>query len=431
MPFEVSSGARSGRYLSPGPASVVAAVALAGILAGCAGRPQGVLGEYRGTIALVPTVKMLVATTRSDRGANSGELFGGERGRGLAFADIHISIPPDQARKIGEVQWPSRLPGNPATDFVTVRADRLDQKQALGRFYDRLKTTPHQHVLLFVHGYNKRFEEAVYRFAQIVHDSKTPALPVLFTWPSRGQLLAYTYDRESANYSRDALEAVLQHMARDRAVKEISILAHSMGNWVTLEALRQMAIRDKRIAPKIKNVMLAAPDVDVFRRQIAAIGDQRPPFTLFVSQDDRALAISQRVWGNEARVGAVDPTKEPYRSIFERARVTVIDLTKRSSSDRTNHAKFATSPQVVQMIGQRLASGQTLSDGKPGLGERVGLAATSAAKTVGSAAGLAVSAPLAIVDGRTRDSLGSQVRSLGSSIGDTVGSVGATVAPGQ
>ena len=78
-----------------------------------------------------------------------------------------------------------------------------------------------------------------------------------------------------------------------------------MGNWVTLEALRQMAIRDKAIAPKIRNVMLAAPDVDfdVFRRQIAEIGVQNAPFTLFVSRDDSALAISSKLWGNAARVG--------------------------------------------------------------------------------------------------------------------------------
>ncbi len=411
---------------------LLACALLAGVVSGCAGRPQGVLGVYTGAVPVEPSVKMLVATTRSDKGVRAGEVFGGERGRGLSFADIHISIPPDGSRAVGDVQWPSSLPGNPQKDFITTHAERLDQKQALAKFYARLKSTPHRHVLLFVHGYNTRFEEAVYRFAQIVHDSKTPALPLLFTWPSRGQLLAYTYDRESANYSRDALEAVLQHMAKDPAVSEISILAHSMGNWVTLEALRQMAIRDKRIAPKIKNVMLAAPDVDVdvFRRQIAAIGEQRPPFTLFVSQDDKALAISQRVWGNEARVGSVDPTVEPYRSLFARSRVSVIDLTKRQSSDSANHAKFATSPQVVRMIGARLASGQALSDSQPGLGERVGLAATGAAKTVGSAAGLAVSVPLAVVDGRTRDSLGSQVNNLGGSFKDTIGSVGGVV-PGR
>lgn len=410
-----------------GHLAVLAACVL--LLAGCGGRPQGVLAVHEGQVRADADVKILVATTRSAKGASRGELFGGERGRGLKFADIHIAIPSDKVRKIGEVQWPSRMPANPKTDFVTTRAKIMDLKPALSLFHQRLKKTKHRSVLLFVHGYNTRFEEAVYRFAQIVHDSKTPALPLLFTWPSRGQLLAYTYDRESANYSRDALEAVLQHLSKDKAVKEISILAHSMGNWVTLEALRQMAIRDKRISIKIKNVMLAAPDVDtdVFRRQIASIGDKRPPFTLFVSQDDRALALSRRVWGNTARVGAIDPSKEPYRSEFVKANISVIDLTKNKSLDSANHAKFATSPKVVQLIGRRLASGQTLTDANPGLGERVGLVASGAAKTVGTAAGLAVSVPLAVVDGRTRESLNSQARELGGNVGDTFGSVGGLV----
>jgi len=36
------------------------------------------------------------------------------------------------------------------------------------------KLSPHGKVLIFVHGFNNRFDDAVYRFAQIVHDSKTP-----------------------------------------------------------------------------------------------------------------------------------------------------------------------------------------------------------------------------------------------------------------
>ena len=406
----------------------IAAIAVVGLSA-CSGPPKGVLSSYQGKAEAVPSVKMLVATTRSSKGATKGELFGGERGRGLSFADIQISIPPDAVRKIGEVQWPSSLPGNPARDFVATSVKVLDQPAVLKLFHQRLKRTSHGKVILFVHGYNTRFEEAVYRFAQIVHDSKSPALPVLFTWPSRGQLLAYNYDRESANYSRDALESVLQAMSKDPAVREIAILAHSMGNWVTLEALRQMAIRDKRIAVKIKSIMLAAPDVDVdvFRRQVAEMGPKRPPITLFVSQDDRALAVSRRVWGNQARVGQVDPSAEPYRSMFEKERVTVINLTKKKSADSANHAKFATSPEVVRLIGQRLAQGQVLSDAKSGLGERVGLVATGAASTIGNAAGLAVSVPLAVVDGRTRESLGAQARNLSGSVGDTFGSVGGVV----
>jgi esterase/lipase superfamily enzyme len=113
----------------------------------------------------------MVATTRADDPVAPGVMFNGERARGLAFADIIVSIPPDETRKIGEVQWPSTIPGDPAHDFVTLRADRLDLDQAKAAFDQCLRTGPTRHVLLFVHGYNTRFEEAVYRFAQITHDS--------------------------------------------------------------------------------------------------------------------------------------------------------------------------------------------------------------------------------------------------------------------
>ena len=44
-------------------------------------------------------------------------------------------------------------------------------------------------------------QTTVCRFAQIVHDSKVPTIPVLLTWPSHGKLRlrAYTCDRESVN----------------------------------------------------------------------------------------------------------------------------------------------------------------------------------------------------------------------------------------
>ena len=175
-------------------------------LGGCAGRPSGNLIPVSTSAPGAKSVDMLVATTRAEDLAPPGIMFSGERGRGLAFADIVVSIPPDAVRKVGEVQWPSSAPGDPAHDFVTLRADRLELRQAKAAFDQRVRATPKRHVLVFVHGYNTRFEEAVYRLAQIAHDSDAPVVPVLFTWPSRGKLLDYVYDRESATYSRDALE---------------------------------------------------------------------------------------------------------------------------------------------------------------------------------------------------------------------------------
>ncbi|CAN2534165.1 hypothetical+protein [Methylocapsa aurea] len=398
----------------------ILALCLALAASGCGGRPHGVLTPQP-RMAGTPSVELLVATTRSPEGAQPGDLFTGERGKGLAFADIAISIPPDGARQIGEVQWPNALPGDPAHEFVTLRADPLDQQEAVRRFDARIAKTPKRQALVFVHGFNTLFAEAVFRLAQIVHDSGTNALPVLFTWPSRGKLLDYGYDHESASYSRDALEHLLRTLAKDPAVGEISILAHSMGNWVTLEALRQMAIRDHGLAPKIKNVMLAAPDVDydVFSRQIAEIDEHRAIFTLFVSREDEALAASRRVWGDKVRLGGIDPQREPFKDTLAERRFKVVDLTDVKSSDPLGHGTFAQSPEIVRSIGARLAEGQTLADNQNGVGERLGQVATGAASAVGTAASVAVSTPFAVVDPRTRENLGDQLQRLGEQMGDT------------
>ena len=387
-------------------------------LAACAGPPDGVLLPVAGTTADTSQVDMVVATTRMPSD-NPGNMYTGERGRPtLSFARITVSIPPETARKVGDVQWPKRVPGNPETDFVTTRAEMINRDQALTWFSHRLKETPKRRVMVFIHGFNNRFDDAVFRFAQIVHDSGAPVVPILFTWPSRGSLLAYGYDRESTNYSRDALERLLSYLAADPEVGEITVLAHSMGNWLTVEALRQMAIRNKRIAPKIQNVILAAPDVDVdvFRTQVYDMGSPRPNITVFVSRDDRALSLSRRVWGSTDRLGAIDPDKEPYKTEFERDNITVVDLTKLRTGDPLNHGKFAESPEVVRLIGQRLAEGQSINDSRVGLGDHIIEASAGAAAAVGTAAGVIVAAPVAVIDAKTRENYDEHLKNLGHNI---------------
>lgn len=43
--------------------------------------------------------------------------------------------------------------------------------------------------------------------------------------------------------------------------------------------------------------------------------------------------------------------------------MNVFDLTDIKASDATNHSKFLQSPELVQLVGDRWASGQTLTDG--------------------------------------------------------------------
>ncbi len=410
----------------PGRISRVASILfLASFLAACASRPVGVLVPS-GTAGGASEVDLLVATTRAPS-TEPGVLFSGERSDELSLTEIVVSIPPGKNREVGQVQWPKKLPANPEREFSTVSVTPLKGKDD-AQSWLKGNLPKSRRVLIFVHGFNNRYEDAVYRYAQIVHDSGTDVAPVIFTWPSRASVFDYNYDKESTNYSRDALEDLLRRASRDPKVGEITVMAHSMGSWVTVEALRQMAIRDGRIAPKITDVILASPDldVDVFGKQIQAMGKARPKFTLFVSRDDRALNLSRRISGNIDRLGQIDPTVEPYRTQLEQAGITVLDLTALKGGDKLNHGKFAESPEVVQLLGNRLIAGQTVTDSDVGLGERVGAVALGTAQTVGSAASIAVSTPIMIFDPRTRANYGNQVRRLGQSVENTVGS---TVAP--
>ncbi len=397
-------------------------VALSLSLAGC-GHAVGVLVPVAVTTPGTSSVDMLAVTTRQPS-KNPGILYTGRRDKNYSLDEITVSIPPDSARKAGEVQWPSHLPPNPAKDFTTVAVKSLPPDRASGNAWLRHNLPKSHNVLVFVHGFNNSYEDAVYRFAQIVHDSGADAAPVLFTWPSGGKLFDYNYDRESTIYSRDGLETVLRMLARDPKVGEVSVLAHSMGTWLTMEALRQMAIRDGRVALKIKNVILASPDidVDVFGRQFHDLGKNRPEFTVFVSRDDRALAISRLVAGNVNRLGQINPEAEPYRTAAEKAGITFIDLTKlRTPGGGLNHDKFATSPQIVRAIGTRLVNGEELSQSRIGLGDSITILAAGTAKAVGTGAGLLVSTPLSVVDPTTRRNLASQAEDFGGQIDAATG----------
>jgi esterase/lipase superfamily enzyme len=187
-----------------------------------------------------------------------------------------------------------------------------------------------------------------------------------------------------------------------------------MGNWLTLESLRQMAIRNGRLPTKFKNVILAAPDVDVdvFSQQIVDMGKQHPQFTLFVSRDDRALAVSRRVWGDVSRLGAIDPEQSPYKEELAINKISVIDLTKVKQGDRLHHTKFAESPEIVRLIGSRISDGQTLADDKMGLGDHILDATIGTAAAAGHAAGLILTAPVAVVDQNTRDNYADRANAL-------------------
>lgn len=293
-------------------------------------------------------VSVLVASTRPESGAKGGRAM---------FSQMQVTIPP--GHQPGVIERPTITPESPGRHFTLRRGKPLEQqdigaavtreiagRQGLGR-----------DVLVFVHGFNTSRDEAAYRIAQIVEDTGFNGLPVLFTWPSRESMWGYGADKEGATASRDALEGLLVELGANPDVNRVHVLAHSMGTWLAMESLRQAAIGGRGdLGGKIGSVMLAAPDLDldVFRSQIARLG-RADHISLFVASDDRALAMSSRIAGARARVGALDLANKEHRETVASLGVRVYDMTgSRDGTDYFRHGTFAEAPQIVRVIGSRL-----------------------------------------------------------------------------
>lgn len=324
-------------------------------LSACASRPES--GVLVSTAVVAPEARqhdILIATTRS-RDERPGTLFNGERTSSLDFASVRISVPPNHVS--GAIEWPARQPADPRSEFAVRDSSYInDDKAFLAAINRELKSRPvgQRKIMVFVHGYNTLFAEGLYRFAQIVDDSGSTAVPVHFSWASRGQTTDYVYDLNSATVARDALERTLRLLAASDA-EQINILAHSMGNWVTVEALRQIMISGKvPPASKVGTIVLAAPDIDidVFKSQMRRIGKPRKPFVIILSKDDRALGLSKFIAGDKDRLGAYADHDE-----LTALGAIVIDLSDVETDDMSNHGKFAEIAEIAPQLKQVLAKG--------------------------------------------------------------------------
>lgn len=320
----------------------------------CGGRPEaGALALNTAPAPGASSHDILIVTTRA-RADAPGTYFSGERSSTLNYAEASISVPPSHSP--GKIEWPDTPPGNAKTDFVTHSAGYIPDNSAfIADVNRRLAKLPKgkRKIFLFIHGYNTRFPEGLYRFAQIVNDGKIDAVPILFTWASRGKIQDYLYDLNSAAIARGALEQTIKDLSRTRA-EGISIMAHSMGNWLLMETASRADPRElAAIAPKLDDVILAAPDIDIdlFKAQLKQIGKHRKPFVVILSHDDRALSLSKRLAGGVERVGAYSDDTE-----LAALGAVVVDVTELSSIDGTNHSKFAQlaglSPEFRKVLGQ-------------------------------------------------------------------------------
>lgn len=261
---------------------------------GCASDALSTAGAIYDVADLTTNPTLLVATTRKPvNGARAKPWYGPERAASLSLARAKLTPPGDgrfSLNAIGLDDW---------------RLDAVEPVSQIGDLY----AEPGIHdVLIYVHGFNQTFESAALDAARLSGGIRFRGETMVFSWPSKANLFDYGYDRESAMWSRDALDQVLTGLMASPNIGRIHVVAHSVGTMLAMEALRQVYARQPAAGERIGAMVFASPDIDldVFRSSVEHIGPLAGKITVVTATNDRALAVSGFLAGGITRVGAVE-----------------------------------------------------------------------------------------------------------------------------
>jgi esterase/lipase superfamily enzyme len=206
--------------------------------------------------------------------------------------------------RIGELEGPSifrlEFRDDPERHIVVLQVRTGNAGEFNRVLADRLASSLRHEALLFVHGFNVTFEDALRRAAQISYDLAFDGPTVVFSWPSQGRLLPLDYrrDERNAELSADNLRQVIVDLFARHPNTTVHAIAHSMGNRVLSSALQQIAA-DATVTARLQEVAMVAPDIDaeLFRKAAGRIAGAAKRVTLYASSADAALKASQNFAG--------------------------------------------------------------------------------------------------------------------------------------
>ncbi len=214
-------------------------------------------------------------------------------------------------------------------------------------------------ALVFVHGFNVKFDAALQRAGQLARDLNYDGPLFVFSWPSKGNLWSYGTDRDTADKAATSLETFLADVEGATGAARIHLIAHSMGNRVMLPALVAVAAKkpESPIRGKIGEVILAAPavpqkDFPTWLNQLGSNGVGH--YTLYASAVDKAMIAGYAVERATVLAGHVT-SGEPllHRNVHS------IDVSEAALGLlNMNHDVFASNPIMTEDMRQLLQTGE-------------------------------------------------------------------------
>lgn len=228
----------------------------------------------------------------------------------------------------------------------------------------QLERTGSRQATIFVHGYNTDFIDNTMLAAEIYHYLGRRGAMISFEWPSEAKLLGYMADKGNATYSTRHFRALISNLAKECDIDSITIIAHSAGSPIVVNALREIRLLEFELTPEqiqekyaVHNVVLAAPDMDMMAF-INAVYDRfyevSGKVAVYASTRDRALEMSQWIYGN-ARLGRAVGNLEPWESetLMRVPEIEMVDASEAESRHKNflGHGYFHRDPWVSSDIG--------------------------------------------------------------------------------
>jgi esterase/lipase superfamily enzyme len=231
-----------------------------------------------------------------------GVYFSGSRNdaspsNAMHFGSALVTLPP--THMVGRVERPNAFlleyDESPDKHVMVRRMKPLAEVEFYQGLKNKVSQATKSSVLVFIHGYNVAFDDALLRAAQLASDLEYDGVPLLYSWPSNGRLTKYRSDEENAQWSVPHLEKLLIDIKETSGAQSVHVIVHSMGNRVLMGAVERLTLRYPSKQPMLDQVVMAAPDVDVGQfesRYLAAVDEASKQTTLYTSAGDKALLAS-------------------------------------------------------------------------------------------------------------------------------------------
>ncbi len=301
----------------------------------------------------------------------SADRDSGARDYPLHLGTARVSLP--ASHRPGNYEQPQLL----RFEFVE-SADKhivlhsLQEQPSSQAWFDELssvaRTASRDDAVVFIHGYNVRFVDALKRTAQLACDLELKGPAICYSWPSRGDLAGYTADEASVSWSAPHFQQLLLDLRARTGCRRVQVIAHSMGNRALLQAIERIDVAQRSKNPSqghldeqgptklIDRLVMAAPDVDLGEfssRYVEPLQHVAQHTTLYFSDSDRALLLSARIHG-APRLGLLRDHLQAFAGIES------IYVGSQSSLS-LGHSYYADDPAVIEDLKVLLSEGRTAS----------------------------------------------------------------------